>query len=110
MCEFAEVEALAGWIEWAEEALEAFAEILRADEEGLGGFVLCVLLVELDEADGGARRESGEEIFVVRCVEVLAAVEVEHGVRILRRMGRPATFTPQRVAVCTNRALSMHVR
>jgi hypothetical protein len=33
----------------------------------------------LDEADGGAGRESGEEVFGVVFGEVLAAVEIEHG-------------------------------
>ena len=82
--EFAKIEAFAGGIERAEQALHALAEVLRADEERLGAFgVLCM---ELDQADGGTRRETGEEIFVVGCVEILAAVEVEHGRRILRRM------------------------
>ena len=58
----------------AEEALHAFAEVLRADQERLGVFG-----VGLDEADGGAGRESGEEVFGVVFGEVLAAVEIEHG-------------------------------
>ncbi len=42
----------------------------------------------MDEADGGACGEGGEEIVVVVLGEILAAVEVEHGVRILRAMER----------------------
>jgi hypothetical protein len=79
-CEVAKVEALARGIWRAEKALHAFAEILGADEEGLGVFG-----VGLDEADGGERGESGEEVFGVGWGEVLAAVEIEHGRRILRR-------------------------
>ena len=81
MRERAEIEAPAGGIVGAEQTLHAFAEILRADEERFDAFVLCV---KLDQADSGARGESGEEIFVARRVEVLAAVEIEHGRRILR--------------------------
>lgn len=75
--EFAEIEALAGGIGRAEKALETAAQVLRADQErfGVGGVVL-------DEADGGARREGGEEVFVASGVEVLAAIEFEHGNRI----------------------------
>lgn len=76
--ELAKIEALAGGVERAEEALHAFAKVLRADEERLG-----VFSVRLDQADGGTRRESGEEIFVARCVKVLAAVEIKHEIRIL---------------------------
>lgn len=64
-------------IGWAEEPLEAAAQVLRANEKrlGVGG-------AGLDEADGRARRKSGEEVFVARGVEILAAVEFEHGDRI----------------------------
>jgi hypothetical protein len=62
--------------------LHALAEVLGADEEGLGGF--GVVRMELDEADGGTWREGGEEVVVVVFGEVLAAVEIEHGSRILR--------------------------
>jgi hypothetical protein len=55
---------------------------LRADEERLG--VVGVFSTELDEADGGAGRERGEEVFGVGCVKLLAGVEIEHGRRILR--------------------------
>lgn len=50
---------------------------MRANEKrlGIGG-------AGLDEADGRARRKSGEEVFVARGVEILAAVEFEHGDRI----------------------------
>src|ERR1700735_1456263 len=77
--EFAEVEAFAGGVERAEQALHAFAEVLRADQERLGVFG-----VWLDQADGGARGQSGEEVFGVVFGEILAAVEIEHGSRILR--------------------------
>ena len=70
----------------AEQALHAFAEILRANEERLG--VFSVFCVELDEDDSGAGRESGEEVFGVVFGEVLAAVEIKHGRRVLRRGGR----------------------
>ena len=79
MREIAEVEAFAGGIVGAEEALHAFAEILRADEKRLG-----VFSARLNQTDSGARWERGEEVFVVRGGEVLAAVEIEHEVRILR--------------------------
>jgi len=77
--EITEIEALTGGIKRTEEALEAFAEVLGADEERLGG--ICV---ELDEADGGAGRERGEEVFVEGGGEVVAAVEIKHERRILR--------------------------
>jgi hypothetical protein len=75
--EFAEIEALAGWNGRAKEALEAAAQVLRADEErlGIGG-------AGLDEADGRARGKCGEEIFVANGIEVLAAVEFQHEDRI----------------------------
>ena len=85
MRQVAEIQAFGGGIVRAKETLHAFAEILRADEEWLGAF--GVFRMELDEDDGGARRESGEEVFVVRCVKVLAAVEIQHGRRILRWVG-----------------------
>jgi hypothetical protein len=70
---------------------------LRADEERLS--VFGVFCMELDQADGGERRESGEEIFGVVFGEVLAAVEIEHGVRILRRwMWRWVRWGKNRIA------------
>ncbi len=64
----------------AEEALQAAAQILRANQEWLG-----VFRASFDEADGGSGRKSGEEIFVAGGIEVLAAVEFEHGDRIYRK-------------------------
>ena len=78
MCEIAEIEALRGGIRRAEKALHTFAEVLRADEERLG-----VFSARLNQTDGGDWWECGEEVFVVGCVEFLAAVEIEHEVRIL---------------------------
>ena len=75
--EIAKIEALAGRLGGAEKALQSAAQVLRADEERLGVFRAC-----LDQADGGARREGGEEVFLARGVEVLAAVEFQHGDRI----------------------------
>lgn len=78
MCEVAEVEAFGRGIGRAEEALHTFAEVLRANEEGFG-----IFSARLNKNDSGAGRESGEEVFVIGGVEFLAAIEVEHGVRIL---------------------------
>jgi len=75
--EFAEVEAFAGRIGRAEEALQAAAQVLRANQKRFG-----VFSARFNQADGGARGKSGEEIFVARGVEVLAAVEFEHEDRI----------------------------
>jgi hypothetical protein len=88
-CEVAEIEAFAGGVWRAEETLHAFAEVLRADEERLG-----IFSVRLDEADGGERRESGEEVFGVGWGELLAAIEIEHGRRILRRCVWPQGLKP----------------
>ena len=75
--EIAKVEAFGAGIGWPEEALKAAAKILSAEKEGLG-----VGGVGFDEADSGTRRERGEEEFVARRVEVLAAVKFEHENRI----------------------------
>ena len=76
--EFAEIEAFACWIGRAEEALQAAAQVLRADEEGLGVFG-----AGFDKADSGFGRQGGEEIFVrAGGIEFEAAVEFQHGDRI----------------------------
>lgn len=86
--EIAKVEPLARRIGGAEKTLEAAAQILRADKERLGVFRAC-----LDQADGGAGRKRGEKVFVARRVEVLAAIEFQHGDRITRKW--PATADRQ---------------
>ena len=75
--EIAEIEAFAGWIGRAEETLQSSAQILRANQKRFG-----VFREGFDQADGGARGKSGEEIVIARGVEVLAAVEFEHEDRI----------------------------
>ena len=65
-------------IERAEKPLHASAQILRAYQERLGFFG-----VSLDQTDGGARWERGEEIFVARPRKFLAAMESQHLDRIL---------------------------
>ena len=67
--EFAQIQALAGWVWRAEEALQAAAQVLRANQEGLG-----VFRAGFDEADGGFGRQGGEEVFVTSGIEFEAAV------------------------------------
>lgn len=75
--EFAEIEAFAGGIGRTEKALKAAAQVLRTNQERLGVFA-----ASFDQTDGGTRGKGSEEIFVARGIEVLAAVEFEHGDRI----------------------------
>lgn len=74
--EFSQVEAFARWIGRTKEALEAAAQVLRADQKWLG-----IFRARFDDADRGARGHGGE-VFVASGVEVLAAVEFEHEDRI----------------------------
>jgi len=73
-----QTEALGRGIQRAEEAIEPASEVLGANEEWLGGGI-----ARKDQADGGVRRQGGEEIGVGRRSQVGAAIEFEHEVRIL---------------------------
>lgn len=87
--EIAEVEALRARLGRTEQTLKAPPQILRAKEKRLG--VFCT---SFNEADGGARRESGEQVFVAGRIEVLAAVQFQHVLSILRLEFRIASAGP----------------
>ena len=72
-----EVQAFARWIERAEEALQASAQILRANQKWLG-----VFRVRFDQADGGRGGRAAKKSSSRDAIEFLAAVEFEHSPRI----------------------------
>ena len=76
--EISQVEAFACWICRAKQALQSPLQVLRADQERLGLF-----FAGFNEANGGTRRQSREEVLLrASSIKFQATIEFQHGERI----------------------------
>src|SRR5262249_8649576 len=85
-CKVAEDEASAGWIERAEEGLQAADELLGFDEVGFGFGI-----DRFDQADGGKGRNCRKKLRVASRIEFDATIKFQHKERILFLRGRRET-------------------
>lgn len=76
--ESAQIQALAGGIDWAEKTKQSPLQVLRANQERLG-----FLFARFDQANRWLRWQGGEEVLLrPRTVEFESAVKFQHQSRI----------------------------